>query len=1286
MTIGIRAAQRRRATRWLLSAAGAVLIALVLLLPAARDASAYSQRGFTFSEARSFGSPGSGAGQLKSPAGVAVDQATGDVYVVDSGNNRVDEFGPEGQFLRAWGWGVKTGAKELQTCTTACQAGLGGHGKGELHGAGSIAIDNNPKSKSFGDVYVEAVKPYEEVVKGHEVEFEKGVIDKFTGEGAFVTSFKGFKEPKKEKGESTSTQEFESLHGIATDAEGDLWVHYNEEGIVEFNSEEKNKAIQVTEAEVEPGEGLAVGTHETLYIGAHEAEPPPSPTLISKWIIAEAKEAETPGEKETVELSTGIVPEDSTGIAVSPADQDALVDTGTSVAILTQAGELVQRVGKGVLRQGTGLAYSGSAKALLVADAETGRIDLFEEEPPGAPRIEHIAVSGTGATGTKLDVTIAPGGEQTEYWFRYGPAGSVPGASQPCTSPCVEAPLPHGAVSKEAAEYANVEAEPVAIGGLSPHTGYGFRAFAKNAHGEVESAEGRFATAGAPVPADGRQWEIVSPLNKEKNGAYIETATKEGGDIQASADGEAITYLASNAPDGAEGNRSPEPSQLLSWRTVEGGASRWSHTDLAPPNKEAKGIVTGAPMAYRMFSPDLSQALVDPYLGDEPKLSKDEIEPTFYLRTTFGCTPASEECYEPLLNEKDAKRVEFEYNKEKRTTELSSAFPVGANESLSAVVFEMPGPLTEEAANAFPEQNLYEWSAGTLKVVNVLSDGKTTLLKPKLGLQDKVHRNSISQDGSRVIFEAVEPKSGQTHLYERDLANGKTLEVDAPQGGTYTSPPQFQGADTSGNTIFFTDASKLTAGSTAATAKPDLYVCEVEEASEGPKCQLTDLSLDRNSGESANVQQAVSAIAPSGSEVFFVADGSLAGRAPTGSCKPSPEAREEGVELAAMCNLYVEQRTTNGTTAEWSPPKLIATLSESDEPDWAWGVSTLDLGDVTSRVSPNGEWFAFMSSRRLPTTGNPAGYDNVDAVSGKPDEEVYLYDSSTEALLCASCNATGAPPHGVHDIANSGEGYGLLADRAKIWNGSWLGANIPGWTHVKTTDAWIQSRYLLDNGRLFFNSPQELVPAAKNGKNDVYEYEPVGLGECRTSSATYSEAKSGCVSLISGGESNKESAFLDASESGEDVFFDTAAQLSPLDTDQDYDVYDATVCGTGGRPACVAPPPPTEEECAEIESCRHGGASNGSSGGGPAGTLTPAGNGNVTRHEVLGAKEEKKTTTTTPPKKPTRAQLYAKAVKACEKIKNKHKRSVCLAQAKKKYGAKKASKARKSSRGKGARR
>ena len=52
----------------------------------------------------------------------------------------------------------------------------------------------------------------------------------------------------------------------------------------------------------------------------------------------------------------------------------------------------------------------------------------------------------------------------------------------------------------------------------------------------------------------------------------------------------------------------------------------------------------------------------------------------------------------------------------------------------------------------------------------------------------------------------------------------------------------------------------------------------------------------------------------------------------------------------------------------------------------------------------------------------------------------------------------------------------------------------------------------------------------------------------------------GCVGLISSGTSRSESAFYDASENGDDVFFDTTGRLVTEDYDKAYDLYDAHVC------------------------------------------------------------------------------------------------------------------------------
>lgn len=55
---------------------------------------------------KSFGASGSGAGQFNEVAGISQNHTTGDVYVADRGNNRIQVFDEDGNFLEAWGFDV----------------------------------------------------------------------------------------------------------------------------------------------------------------------------------------------------------------------------------------------------------------------------------------------------------------------------------------------------------------------------------------------------------------------------------------------------------------------------------------------------------------------------------------------------------------------------------------------------------------------------------------------------------------------------------------------------------------------------------------------------------------------------------------------------------------------------------------------------------------------------------------------------------------------------------------------------------------------------------------------------------------------------------------------------------------------------------------------------------------------------------------------------------------------------------------------------------------------------
>ncbi len=404
-------------------------------------------------------------------------------------------------------------------------------------------------------------------------------------------------------------------------------------------------------------------------------------------------------------------------------------------------------------------------------------------------------------------------------------------------------------------------------------------------------------------------------------------------------------------------------------------------------------------------------------------------------------------------------------------------------------------------------------------------------------------------------------------------------------------------------------------------------------------CKLTDLTVDQNAGEHANVQGLLFGTSQDGTSTYFVAQGVLA----------SNENGNHEKALAGKDNLY----EAHFDGSQWSRT-FIGTLSSEDNPEWE-GFHVSNMAFLTARVSPDGRYLAFMSAASL------TGYDNVDAspeAKGAHDEEVYQYDSATASLRCVSCNPTGARPKGVLDAEGVGEGLGRLVDRRKVWFGHWLAGNIPGWTAQNITSALVQSRYLSDNGRLYFNSPDSLVSQAGNGKENVYEYEPAGLGSCESTTG-------GCVALLSSGSSSRESAFIEATPDGSNVFFVTASQLLAQDTDTAYDIYDARECSQASP--CQSAPVSAEPGCATVDGCRAASPPV-QAPVSPGGSSTFTGPGNIV---VLppSAKQEQKAAKSTA-KKPTRAQKLTKALHACHKQHNKHKRKTCEKHARELYGVK----------------
>ncbi len=743
-----------------------------------------------------------------------------------------------------------------------------------------------------------------------------------------------------------------------------------------------------------------------------------------------------------------------------------------------------------------------------------------------APKVEEAFVIEVASTSATFEAHVNPGGAETSYVFEYATAG---GGFKPVPEAEGSGSLPAGAVGV---------ALDVHVQGLLASTAYEFRLVASNAVEGVAGGPVSFTTqtvGGEFRLPDGRQYEMVTP--PEKEGALIygpgpvyESYGKQG--IQASVAGNAMVYAASQPTEAEPQGYNGEVS-ALSTRSSTG----WSSQVIVPPHAQGGGPPLLAP-EYLLFSEDLSRGIVQPVGAFSPYAPGVE-EQTPYLRTDYLNGNVDEHCqsscFQPLVTRADDTASPFvPFGGSPNTgvpgfCENTNCGPLveGASPDLSHVVFESWVGLTPGKSG----NGLYEWYGGHLRPVPgcALAGGEAF----GYANEEPGARRAISEDGERVITTC--PMAG---IYITDVATGETVRIAAP--ATYMT------ASSDASRVFFRSADGALSG--------DLDMFEVTSGKGEPLAgKVVDLTVDPHAGEAAGVVGALGA-SDDGSYVYFAAGGALTPAAvPSrgGTCEVVAGSREG-------CNIYVYH---DGVTS------LVSA---------GWISGSTDYDFLLSRVSPDGRWLAFMSTHSL------TGYDNRDANSGEPDAEVYLYDADTGRLACASCDPTGARPVGVESLDG------------------WMAANVPGREHFFAFVASrYQPRYLSNSGRLFFESTSALVPQDVNGVRDVYEYEPEGVpaGEhaCSASSTSGSdvfrpahefevegrkgEEGAGCVALISSGTSSEESSFMDASESGGDVFFLTTSRLALQDFDDVADVYDAHEC-TSESPCAtsvVGPPPCTTE-------------------------------------------------------------------------------------------------------------
>jgi tripartite motif-containing protein 71 len=300
------------------------------------------------SYAGSFGTEGSGTGQLKKPEGIAID-SSGDKWVVDTGNDRIEKFGPTGAFLASYG--------------------SAGSGHGQFSSPFTIAI--NQKS---GNVYVS--------------DYGNNRIEELSESGAFIRVF----------GEAGSGNgQLKNPTGLTIDAKGEVLVCDLNNHRVEVFSETGEYLRQfgsggTGEGKLEEPGGIVIDEGE-VFVSDFGNDRISEFTLTGTFIGQFGVKG-----KEKAQLEGPI------GLAVNPSNNDLFIADYWNHRIdeWTPAGKLLTEFGVWgasgeAFRRPAGVAIASNGE-LFVVDEEND--DVTEWSPPGAGGSHLSAASQFGSKGS----------------------------------------------------------------------------------------------------------------------------------------------------------------------------------------------------------------------------------------------------------------------------------------------------------------------------------------------------------------------------------------------------------------------------------------------------------------------------------------------------------------------------------------------------------------------------------------------------------------------------------------------------------------------------------------------------------------------------------------------------------------------------------------------------------------------------------------------------------------------------------------------------------------------
>ncbi len=326
--------------------------------------------GYLNTPSSQFGEPGSGNGQLSGPEGMAVDDSTGDVYVVDTGNERVEEFSAEGAYISQFN-GSETPV-------------------GSFSNLGGVAVDDSMDAAK-GDVYV--------IDQGH------NVIDVFDSSGKYLSQIVG-----------TPSSFASEPHRVAVDGSGNVWVYEQNGNVDEFS--DTGSFLGQFDTGATGSYGLAVGSNGDIYLVLDQDE------SVGKYTSTGTMLVQWPGSE-----GRALAVNESTNNVFLATKRNGLIEELGPFG--EPYGEPLLEFGLGTIERSFGIAVNDTTGTLYASQPKADKVAVFKALV--FPDATTGAASEAKATSVKLEGIVNPSGEPvTSCQFEYGKTAEY-GQSMPCS-------------------------------------------------------------------------------------------------------------------------------------------------------------------------------------------------------------------------------------------------------------------------------------------------------------------------------------------------------------------------------------------------------------------------------------------------------------------------------------------------------------------------------------------------------------------------------------------------------------------------------------------------------------------------------------------------------------------------------------------------------------------------------------------------------------------------------------------------------------------------------------